>query len=59
MKHRHIQPDPQTLAEARSQIRRLRRELKAADEQIDTLQKAAGLVVIDGYETDPRLERMY
>jgi hypothetical protein len=59
MKHRHIQPDPQTLAEARSQIRRLRRELKAADEQIDMLQKAAGLTVIDGYEPDPRIERMY
>ena len=59
MKHRHIQPDPQTLAEARSQIRRLRRELKAADEQIDALQKAAGLEVLDGYEPNERITRMY
>ena len=59
MKHRHIQPDPQDLKEARSQIRRLVRELKAADVQIDTLQKLAGLDVLDGYEPDQRIERMY
>jgi len=59
MKHRHIQPDPQTMAEARAQIRRLQRELKAADAQIDTLQKLTGLEGVDGYEPNPRVEQMY
>lgn len=59
MKYRHIQPDPQDLAEARSQIRRLRRELKAADVQIDALQKLTGLEGVDGYEPDPRVGKMY
>lgn len=59
MKYRHIMPDPQSLVEARSQIRRLRKELKAADEQIDTLQKLTQLEGVDGYVVDPKVEQMY